>query len=276
MKRLRITLSVALYLLIGCLMVFISGCAGANSAGIKKIPTREGITVDLKTYEPKNMTEVKGIILVLGGGGGQIKMYPFLGIMIDKFIEQGYVVEHMGLPSNMWDMPVVFRYSFEHQFDIEKVINHLKGKYPQKPLYILGYSNGGSSVSWYHVPHDNVTDSDIAGIIIMGFGWQWAFDRNMINNFTEMPYSVLQVLHEGDCYGATINKLSSTLKYYDMLEVKGRKGLILINGGSSYMGNACTGAHMFIDRERQVSEAVADWVIGKNGADAKEFKKTIY
>jgi poly(3-hydroxybutyrate) depolymerase len=175
-----------LFFVFGCLMIFISGCTTIDYTRVDRIPTRENVTVDLGIYEPKNMQPVKGIVLMLPGGGGQASGLGYPMKMINVFNDRGYILAIMDLPSGMWNMPVKFRMDFDHQLDIKKTVEYLRNKYLKKHLYLCGFSNGCISVGWYHMAHDDV--ADLAGIVIMGGGWKWVFDHDMINNFIDMPY----------------------------------------------------------------------------------------
>lgn len=283
-----------LFLVIGCLMLLIISCATDNSLKmgsytridnvftrekvIDRVLTGEKITVPIEIHEPINLQTAKGIILMIPGGDGHISGGSFTDIAADKFAEQGYVVGHMAVPSDMWSMPLEFRWSYDHQWDIKKTVDYLRGKYQQKPLYLLGHSNGTISLRNYHLFHNDI--SDIAGMILMGGGWKWHLDNNDIDNFINIPYQLLQVFHENDCYYGRQCEYSSVVRYHDILQAKDRKGLITVQGGSEkaegLLSNEKTlGYHRFVGKEDKVVKAVVEWIDGTNGMDAKEVKRII-
>jgi len=281
-------LLIILCLVIGCTIIFISGCATTDprkTVDPTKITTdevkiktgRKDITVKLEIYEPKYLQTAKGIILMFGGTGGSIKPSNFHVREIDRFVELGYIAVLQDKPSNFWNQPFEFRWSKEHQADITKVISYLKDRYNKKSLFLLGYSEGVWSPAPYHLFHYDT--SDVSGIILMGGIYLNAIQSGQINLFIKMPYPVLIVKHEDDrAPDGGGSGFSSNTQYYEMLEARGRKDLFIVKGGiaAGSIGPLDPyGPHGFGGKEKEVVKAVVEWMDGTNGMDAKEVKRII-
>lgn len=245
-------------IILNCLLA--AGCVPGNYIQSDiKINTREKITVKLEINERKDMA-LRGVILILPGGGGEINGTNYVVRESTRFVERGYAAAIMDVPSDMWTMPVEFRWSHEHQEDIGKVTAYLKKRYPQKPLFMIGFSNGNFSSMYFLASR---AETDIAGVICMAAPWQAMYSLCFTRAFY-LP--VLIVHHEGDmcdwCH------FSGAQMCYEQMEVKGRKNLLSVRYGTltSRYGTECGPYHYhaFEGLETKVTNAVIDWMDGRS------------
>jgi alpha/beta superfamily hydrolase len=258
LKAERKRLPVLLCFIAGWVTFLIAGCAAGNyTQNDVKISIREKVTVKLEVYEPKDK-EPRGVAIMFPGGGGQIAGSNFVVRKTPQFVEQGYAVAIMDVPSDMWNLPVEFRWTAKHQEDIKKVVGYIKDRYPQKPVFMIAFSNGNYSTMNFPVFYP---EGSISGTIFLSAGWgcieQW--------RFAKMPYPVLLVQHENDtcnCFNFRFAK-----EYYEKLDAVGRKDLLAVQGGSLTMrqGNQCGPYHYhaFEGLEDKVTKAVIDWMDGR-------------
>ena len=146
--------------------------------------TETGATINVVTFEPDDKDNIKGIIQVVHGMTEYIERYTEFA---EYFTEKGYVVigndiighgrnthkDSKDIHMNDW---------FNAVSDIKLVCNIATEKYPNKPIFILGFSLGSFLVR-------SLNDlSDYAGQVLIGTGYQPTFILKLLRLYLRTKY----------------------------------------------------------------------------------------
>ena len=146
--------------------------------------TEAEATINVVTFEPDNKDSINGIIQVVHGMTEYIERYTEFA---EYFTEKGYVVigndiighgrnthkDSKDIHMNDW---------FNAVDDIKLVRNIATEKYPNKPIFILGFSLGSFLVR-------SLNDlSDYAGQILIGTGYQPTFILKLLRLYLRIKY----------------------------------------------------------------------------------------
>ena len=146
--------------------------------------TELGATINVVTFEPDSKDSIKGIIQVVHGMTEYIERYTEFA---KYFTEKGYVVigndiighgrnthkDSKDIHMNDW---------FNAVSDIKLVRNIAAEKYPNKPIFILGFSLGSFLVR-------SLNDlSDYNGQVLIGTGYQPTFILKLLHLYLRIKY----------------------------------------------------------------------------------------
>jgi hypothetical protein len=244
-----------------------------RSQEIVAINVRPDVEVKLAIIVPS--AQPKGIMLMFPGGdgaginsfsgkpGGEIGLGDnFVVRTAPAFVRQGYIVAIMDTPSDQsGGMSKKFRESEQHHQDVRKAIEFLKNRYKQKPLYPVAFSM--SNVSVVALAAKNY-DLPISGVIFISGVWKSLIYTGEINNYSFIGYPVLVVHHKDDMCSSCLVDGANT--FFDLLETKGRKNLVVALGGVPYPNaNPCGPLHYhgYAGMEDIVIRTIVDWMNGK-------------
>jgi pimeloyl-ACP methyl ester carboxylesterase len=269
-------------LLVSLLLVALAGCAtalpefkGALGPGeeLVTLGTRPGVTVRVLLMTPK--TDPNAVIVYFPGGGGtlvgsdgRLRYGRFTSILS----EQPFITAVVDMPS---DRPGgvagtdVFRISKAYTEDIRNVIDFLRQKWT-KPVFLVGHSGGTTSVVHLGAV---LKDQRIAGLVLMATISTHRGAGVALSNLHEITYPILFIHHREDqCVSfegarSQLSRLTKSPKV-DFIEVL---------GGDPSRAHQCSPfaarqgpenyGHFFAGKEREVFQAITDWVIGKSVPD---------
>jgi hypothetical protein len=247
--------------------------ASIRSQEIVAVNVRPDVEIKLAIIVPS--AEPKGIMLMFPGGdgagsnsfsgkpGGAIGLGDnFVVRTAPAFVRQSYIVAIMDAPSDQsFGMSKKFRESAQHHQDVRKVIEFLKARYKQKPLYPAAFSM--SNVSVVSLAAKN-SDLPISGVIFISGVWKSIIYFGEISNYSFLAYPVLVVHHKDDACGSCLVDGANT--FYDLLKTKGRKNIVIAQGGAPYsMAHPCGPLHYhgYAGMEDIVVRIIVNWMDGE-------------
>lgn len=255
--RRKIAYTVELSLSALLLYGLIAGCASQ----VTSIDTRPGVTVRILLAAPD--TDPKGILLVYPGGpgflvGGDGRIADRFPRLTHLYTEQGFVVGVIDSPSDHPEGSALgFRLSKEHAEDARKIVDFVGQKWP-KPIFLLGHSSGGASVT--HIGA-TLKDRRIAGIVITSSPAMSA-SKVPVDQVTS---PVLRVHHRDDICVSFQAALKQDAQFFRSSKVH----FIEVSGGDRSREWGCgpndqrmSYAHYFYGKEREVVKAITDWAMG--------------
>ncbi len=110
-----------------------------------KIDSKEGYTIPIYYICPQGSYENKTIILVHWHEGNHVAMYPLSEI----FLEKGWNVVLYDQRSHGKNTASTVSFGYLESFDLEQVVDFVKGKAKQQTIGALGQSMGASTVAYY-------------------------------------------------------------------------------------------------------------------------------
>ena len=119
------------------------------------------IQLNTKIWSPEK--NAKAVIIIVHGLAEHIGRYTHVG---DFFSSSGYAVEGYDLRGhgNSDGEKTYIDSIFEHVSDLKNYVAHIKHKYPEKKIFILGHSMGGEIACLYSIKYR----SEVSGIILSG------------------------------------------------------------------------------------------------------------
>jgi len=238
-----------------------------------RVATRPGVAVRVLLATPK--TDPRGIFVLFPGGDGDlISESGYLPREFGRssfylFVEHGFVAAVVDVPSDQHDYGVTdgFRISKEHAEDAGKVIDFLTQRSP-KPVFLLGHSRGTQSVAYLAKV---LKAQRIGGIVLAAATTNprspFSLDKLPLQDIT---YPVLFVHHRED----SCNDFQGAVQQQSRLIKSSKVGFIEVVGGGPFLtGDPCSGRgtpHGFAGKEREVVNAITDWVLGKPTSDRAE------
>ncbi len=119
------------------------------------------IQLNTKLWSPKK--NIKAVIIIVHGLAEHIGRYNHVG---DFFSSSGYAVEGYDLRGhgNSDGKKVYMDSIFEHVSDLKKFVAHIKIKYPEKKVFILGHSMGGEIACLFSIKYQ----TEISGLVLSG------------------------------------------------------------------------------------------------------------
>lgn len=273
------------HLLASLLWLMMAGCATTTvpeftgTLGSREelltLATRPGVTVRVLLMSP--ITDPKGIVVYFPGGGGtlvgadgRIRFRQFLS----RLSEQPFFIAALDMPSDhAGGIAGTDRFitSKAYTEDIKKVIDLLGQKWSQ-PVFLVGHSGGTTTVAHLGAV---LKDQRIAGLILLAAITRQPPGGVSLSNLPlhEIPYPILFVHHRDDqcvSFDGARQQISRLIKSpkVDFIEVL---------GGDPSGAHACSPfairqgppnyGHFFAGKEREVFQAITDWIIGKRVPD---------
>jgi len=252
--------------------------SGVSSEEIITLDTRPGVKQSFLLLQPEG--DVKGVVVMFPGhegvvhfvkeGSGYNVTHEGGGFSVRKvtretFRKNGLVVALLAPPSDMeGGMNTSFRSSNEHLEDIRHVLAYLRERYEQKP-YLHGHCRSTFSPASITTKLKN---DGIAGIILSSprstgkHGAVMDYERGVIS----VP--ILLVQHKEDpCKGTPYSQLNNVKEFYEQSSRK--VDAILVTGGdmkATGLRSCQAGPHSFKGLEQETSNAITDWILGKDYA----------
>jgi hypothetical protein len=235
------------------------------------LPTRPGVTVRILLMTPN--TNSKAIVVYFPGGGGTL-VGPDgrvrFGQFLSRLSEQPFFTAALDMPS---DHPGGiagtdrFIASQAYTEDINKVIDLLHQKW-SKPLFLVGHSGGTTTVAHLGAV---LKDERIAGLVLLAAISRHPPGGVSLSNIPlhEVPYPILFVHHRDDQCVSFEGARQQLLRLIKSSKVD----FIEVLGGDSSRAHECSPfairqgppnyGHFFAGKEREVFQAIADWITGK-------------
>ena len=142
------------------------------------------------------------------------------------------------------------RAALDHLVRIDSVVHHYQ-KLLNKPVWLMGHSNGAASITEYYKKIQKNKKSDaIAGLIYSAAIHGSDFDEN-----TFLP--VLFLHHETD--GCEVTTLKEANKVFEKLKKNGNQKteLSIVRGGSVEQKDPClSGFHMYFGAEKETADLI--------------------
>lgn len=254
-----------------CLAVFITTIS-ANAGIVKKIPTRQGVTISFFYEKPEDAKAV--VVLFQGGGGtpgvigdetnGWVKNdRAFLAGGAPRFAKNKIVAVVVDPPSDRSDLNSDFRNSTEHNADIEKLVEFLRSDNPGLPVWLIGTSNGSLSAAGASI---SMASNPPAGIVLTSTvtsEHKWAIGRKYAHpvyraDLSKVKVPVLIVHHALDrCSHSLFEPISDLVKAFpNSIKVE----LIKIEGGQDNNDPCNGGYHQFLGIEQDVTDQISNWI----------------
>ena len=221
-------------------------------------------------------TPVKAVVVLVSGGFGLLKfrtsesgvqwdesVADFLVKNKDRFLDQDTAVAVIDAPSDQWGMGYTpkFRKSTAHMEDVRAVIHDIKSRLPGAKVYLIGNSQGSTSVAYAGKTFGKEIDGVVLSASVFDWApasWRFLYDSNLSDfDFSQIPSPLLIVHHADDRCVAT--PFSSAVKY------QGKYPLLVVQGGDPVRDNGCgpLGPHGFLGREDAVVTEIKNWIYGR-------------
>lgn len=138
----------------------------------------------------------------------------------------------------------------DHMVRIDSVVNHYQ-KLLDKPVWLLGHSNGAASITEYYKKIQKSKKSEqIAGLI-----YSAAINGSDFDSNTLLP--VLFLHHETD--GCEVTTLQQSTKVFEKLKQQGNQKteFSVVKGGTAETKDPClSGFHMYFGAEKEAADLI--------------------
>lgn len=215
----------------------------------------------------------EGVVHFIKGEDGYEVTHEGGGLTIRKetretYRNNGLVMALLAPPSDMPSgMDTRFRSSDEHLEDVKHVLSYMKKRYGQKP-YLHGHCRSSFSPASLATKLKN---DGIAGMILSSARSTGKHGAVMDYEQGVISVPILLVQHKEDpCVGTPYANLGAVKKFYE--KSSNKVDVILVTGGNTKVtgSKSCqAGPHSFSGLEKETSDAIANWMLGK------EFAKNI-
>lgn len=263
------------------LALALASAAAAEAQELVTVQTRPGV---LQAYflasAPRDPQAVA--VLFPGGGGnirlrvedGRIKFSPgnFLVRSRAEFVKRGIVTAIVDAPSDQQGrlgMSDEFRLSEKHSTDIAAVVDDLKRRFPEKPVFVIGTSRGSVSTAALGAR----LGERIAGTVLTASMFRHSGPKAELQgpglsrfDYSSVKVPLLLVHHRDDACIVTLHRdaarLSSAYAY----------PLISVSGGLPPTSDPCEpfSPHGFLGKEAETVAEIVNWMLKK--PYAKEIK----
>lgn len=216
---------------------------------------------------------VKAVAVLVSGGFGLLKfrstdsgiqydesVADFLVRNKEKFLDREIAIAIIDVPSDQlsYGYTPKFRKSDAHAEDLKAVVKDLKQRAPGAKIFLIGNSQGSTSVAYA----GKALGKEVDGVILTAAVFEWApaawrllHDSNLSNfDFSVVPVPALIVHHADDRCVAT--PFSAAAKY------EGKVPLMIVRGGDPVRDNGCgpMGPHGFLGKEDTVINEIKNWM----------------
>jgi hypothetical protein len=250
--------------------IIVSEVAAANAQEIVTLPTRAGVT---QSYFLAGLPkDPQAIALLFPGSGGLIRLRQeqgqikfsagnFLVRSRSEFVKRGAIAAIVDAPSDQqggWGMSDEFRLGADHFTDIKAVIDDLKKRFPDKPLFLIGTSRGSVSAAALGARFGE----EVSGAVLTATMFRPAGRRSDEQgpglsgfDFRTIKVSALLVHHVSDPCSVT--------PYGDAARLSDKHPLISVFGGASPQSGPCDpfSAHGFFGKESETVEQIVNWML---------------
>ena len=243
-----------------------------NAQEIVTLQTRAGVTQSyFLTSAPK---QIQAIALLFPGSGGTIQLRSeggqpkfaggnFLVRSRAEFVRRGVIAAIVDAPSDQqrgWGMSDEFRLGADHAVDINAVIEDLKKRLPNTPIFLIGTSRGTISAAALAAR----LKSSIAGTVLTATMFRPAGARSNEPgpglskfDFASISVPLLFAHHVSDQCQYT--------PYGDAARYSEKYPLITVWGGLPPESAPCEARsqHGFLGKESETVEQIVNWMLKK-------------
>jgi len=205
----------------------------------------------------------KGTVLFLPGGDGTFKTEMATRENVNRIHVIGAVMDipqwnvaAINSPYGLGGLDVGARHTTGHTNRIISALHTLKEKTNNKPIWLLGHSNGTvSALSTYSRLQKLNQENLIAGIILTG-------SRDVIEIPKKINVPILFVHHTNDMCQTTPH--STAMRSFDNAKSKTVSQLEFVSISSNPTGGGCySGSHMFRGSRQELSKAIDNFINDK-------------
>lgn len=258
-------------LILACLLPF-AASVFAQGLSFREIPTRDGVKqrfVYQKATEPfASAVLFQGGPGTIGASGSEERGWvrldgAFLSGGAARFADAGVSAASVDTPSDKFNLNNGFRSTTEHAQDIAAVIAFLRKQAPEKPVCLVGTSNGslsatsGAALLGEKGPDCIVLTSSVSikpqSSIIARFAHVFT-DADL----TKIKVPVLIVHHKNDSCKHT--PYEPMLGYVKAFENSPKVDFLTIDGGQDHSDSCNRGHHQYLGIEQVVTNQIADWI----------------
>ncbi len=266
------TLSVRKAILFALLWQTYCSSSAVAQQEIVTLPTRAGVTQSyFLTSIPKNL---QAIALLFAGSGGLIQLRAengkprfnqgnFLVRSRAEFTKRGVVAAIMDAPSDQqsgWGMSDEFRLSPDHFTDISAVINDLRSKFAEPPLFLIGTSRGTISAAAVGAR----LGQEVSGAILTAtmFRQTPKKSREPGQGLSKFDFATIKVpsllVHH-------VSDQCESTPYGDAARLSEKYPLISVFGGATPQSGPCDpfSQHGFWGKESETVEQIVNWMLKK-------------
>lgn len=249
-----------------------STTAGAQSLSFHDIPTRDGVK---QRFVYQKATEPLASAVLFQGGSGAIGAFGsaqkgwvrrdggFLSGGAGRFADTGVSAAVVDAPSDKIDLNNGFRSSPEHAEDIAAVIAFLRREAPDRPVCLVGTSNGSlSAASGAALLSENGPDCIVLTSSV-SIKPQSSIVARFLHAFTDADLTkikvpVLIVHHKKDsCKHTPYEPMPDYVKAFPNSP---KVDFITVDGGQDH-GDSCNrGHHQFLGIEHDVTAQISNWI----------------
>lgn len=251
------------------------GLSYASSSAIAQqeivtLPTRAGVTQSyFLTNIPKNL---QAIALLFPGSGGLIQLRAengkprfnqgnFLVRSRSEFTKRGVAAAIIDAPSDQqsgWGMSDEFRLGPDHFTDISAVINDLRSKFAEPPLFLVGTSRGTISPAAVGTR----LGQEVSGAVLTATMFRQTPKKSREPgqglskfDFAAIKVPLLLVHHVSDQCEST--------PYGDATRLSEKYSLISVFGGATPQSGPCDpfSQHGFWGKESETVEQIVNWML---------------
>ena len=254
------------------LAVMLSTTVSAQNLSFREIPTREGIKqrfVYQKAAEP-----FASAVLLQGGPGaigvagseekGWVRLDAgFLSGGTGRFAETGISASAVDSPSDKGNLNNGFRSTPEHAQDMAQVIAFLRKENPDKPVCLIGTSNGSLSATSVAALLGEQGPDCIVLTSSVSIKPQSTLMGRFVHAFTDADLTkikvpVLIVHHKNDsCKHTPYEPMPSYVKAFPNSP---KVDFITVEGGQDHSDTCNRGHHQFLGIEREVTAQISNWI----------------
>lgn len=202
----------------------------------------------------------KGTVLFLPGGDGNFKTEMATRENVNRISVVGAVMDipqwnvaAVNSPHGLGGLNVGARYTTGHIDRVISAIQILREKTNNKPVWLLGHSNGTVSALSTYVKLQKLNQENlIAGIILAG-------SRDVIEIPKKINVPILFVHHTNDLCQTTPH--SNAMRSFDNAKSKTTSQIEFVSISDNPTGGGCyTGSHMFRGSRQQLSQAIDSFI----------------
>lgn len=262
-----------LYQIVGVALICLAlSCGSAQAQEIVTLPTRPNVTQSYFLTSAPSRTEA--IVVLFPGSGGTIRLRSeggrprfdggnFLVRSRTEFIKYGARAAIIDAPSdqqNGWGMSDEFRLGEEHAVDIGAVVDDLKMRFSNLPIFLIGTSRGTISAAALGAR----MKQPVGGVVLTASMFR-AAGRNAKEpgpglskfDFATIKMPLLLVHHVSDQCQFT--------QYGDAARLSEKFPLISVFGGDTPRSGPCDAfsQHGFLGKEAETVEQMVNWMLKK-------------
>ena len=196
--------------------------------------------------------------------GGQVRVgTSFPARTTDRYLQQGLATALLDVPSDQPDgMSPQFRGGSAHVEDAAAVVAQLTARWPDKPLFIVGTSNGTISATNLGL---NLNEPRVQGLILTSTVGLMASTMFTVANLPveQLRLPVLMVHHRDDT--CVLSPYDAANRVRARMTSSPKVDFVSVSGGTPLSGEPCAGVgpHVLAGRDSEIVAAIVDYVAGR-------------